>query len=172
MSGYNQITSTIRKEYKERPDALKSRLVQWRDEPPILRVQRPTNLSRARSLGYKAKQGVILARIRVRKGLRKREKAAKGRKPSKSGRFFAMEKSLQSIAEERAARKYINCEVMNSYYVGEDGSYKFFEAILIDKTHPAIRSDALYRSVLNRNRRVFRGLTSSGRSHRDSIQKK
>ncbi len=171
MGAYKHIMSTIREEYKERPDEFKARLTQWRKEPSIFRVERPTNLARARELGYKPKQGVILARIRIRKGLRKREKNAKGRKPSKSGRFFAMEKSLRAMAEERAARKFINCEVLNSYYVGEDGSDKFYEAILIDKSHPAIKADALYGKVLNRSRRAFRGLTSAGRAHRDSIQK-
>lgn len=172
MGAYKQITSTFRNEYSSRPDVLKARLTQWRREPSILRVNRPTNLARARELGYKAKQGVVVARVRVRKGLSKREKAAKGRKPSKSGRYFAREKSFQAIAEERAGRKFINCEVVNSYYVGEDGSYKFFEAILVDKMHPAVMSDNLYSDVVKRTSRAFRGLTSAGRSHRDSVQKR
>ncbi len=169
MGAYKQITETLQKEYKERGDIVKSRLVGWRAEPPIIRVQRPTNLARARELGYKAKQGVIVARVRVNKGLSKREKARKGRKPSKNGRFFAMEKSFQSIAEERAARKFINCEVINSYYIGEDGSHKFFEAILVDRSHPSIRADRMYSQAVSRKARAFRGLTHSGREHRDSI---
>ena len=171
MGAYKQISSTFRDEYSERGDIVKSRLVAWRAEAPIVRIQRPTNLARARQLGYKAKQGVVVARIRVRKGLSKREKAPKGRKPSKSGRFFANEKSMQAIAEERAGRKFINCEVLNSYYVGEDGTFKFFEAILLDKEHPAIKADKLYTDVTSRKSRAFRALTSSGRRHRDSIQK-
>ncbi len=170
MGAYKQINETLQKEYKERGVVLKSRLVDWRSAPPIVRVNRPTNLARARELGYKAKQGVILARIRINKGLSKREKARKGRKPSKNGRFFAMTKSLQAIAEERASRKFINCEVVNSYYVGEDGSHKFFEAILVDKEHPVIKSDRLYSDVISRKSRAFRGLTRAGREHRDAIQ--
>ncbi len=170
MGAYKQISETFQEEYKERGAGLKSRLVAWRAEPPIVRVRRPTNLARARELGYKAKQGVILARVRVNKGLSKREKARKGRKPSKNGRFFAMTKSLQAIAEERAGRKFINCEVVNSYYVGEDGSHKFFETILVDKEHPAIKSDGFYAGVVSRKSRAFRGLTHAGREHRDSIQ--
>ena len=172
MGAYKQITSTFRNEYKQRGDVVKSRLVDWRAQPPIARVQRPTNLARARELGYKAKQGVVIARVRLLKGLTKRAKAPKGRKPSKSGRFFAREKSLQAIAEERAGRKFINCEVLNSYYIGEDGSFKFFEVILLDKEHPSIQSDPLYADVISRKSRAFRALTRAGRSHRDSIQKK
>ncbi len=135
-------------------------------------MPRPTNLARARKLGYKAKQGVIVVRVKIRKGLRKREKQRGGRKPSKSGRFFAHGKSFQAMAEERAARKFINCEVVNSYYVGEDGSYKFFEAILVDRNHPAVKSDNFYSTVTNRENRSFRGLTHAGLEHRDSVQKK
>lgn len=171
MGAYRQIASTFRNEYKSRDAVVKSRLVGWRAAAPIVRLQRPTNLARARELGYKAKQGVVVARIRVRKGLSKREKAPKGRKPSKSGRYFANIKSLQAVAEERAARKFINCEVVNSYYAGEDGTYKFFEAILVDREHPAIKGDKLYGDIISRKARAFRSLTHSGREHRDSLNK-
>ncbi len=171
MGAYRHMAATLRNEYKERNDAFKSRLMKWRDEPSITRIAKPTNIARARELGYKAKQGVVVARVRIPKGLRKREKNRGGRKPSKSGRFFARAKSFQAIAEERAARKFINCEVLNSYYVGEDGIYKFFETILVDSDHPAVRSYRPYADVLNRKGRVFRGLTHAGRGHRESIQK-
>lgn len=171
VGAYKQISRTFMSEYKNRDNIVKSRLVQWRSQPPIIRIGRPTNVSRARELGYKAKQGVVLARIRVRKGLSKREKARKGRKPSKSGRYFAMSKSFQAIAEERAARKFINCEVINSYYVGEDGTYKFFEAIMADRSHPSVAGYAQYGNALRRRARAFRGLTHAGREHRESIHR-
>ena len=171
MGAYKHITSSFRQEYKERGDLLKSRLIKWRSEPSVLKVERPTNIARARELGYKAKQGVLVARVRVRKGLRKRAKPRGGRKPSKAGRFFARGKSFQAIAEERAASKFANCEVVNSYYVGEDGSYKFFETILIDRNHPAIMNDRLYEQVIGRRNRSFRALTHAGREHRDSLHK-
>jgi large subunit ribosomal protein L15e len=171
MGAYKHIAANFQQEYKDRNDYLKSKLIQWRSEPSILRINKPTNIARAHTLGYKAKPGVIVARIRIRKGLRKREKGRKGRKPSKAGRFFAHGKSFQAMAEERAARKFINCEVLNSYYVGEDGSYKFFEAILLDREHNSIKNDKLYGQVLMSNDRSFRGLTHAGREHRDSIHK-
>ena len=52
-----------------------------------------------------------------------------------------MAKSIQRIAEERTARRYPNLEVLNSYWVGEDGKNKFYEIIMIDPEHPAIKSD-------------------------------
>ena len=47
--------------------------------------------------------------------------------------------SLQSVAEERAGRHCGALRVLNSYWVGEDSTYKFFEVILIDPFHKAIR---------------------------------
>ena len=69
MGAYKQINEIFQKEYKERGAILKSKLVDWRATSPIIRVDKPTNLARARELGYKAKQGVIVARVRVNKGL-------------------------------------------------------------------------------------------------------
>ncbi len=166
MGAYKYITKTFQNEYKERSDLLREKIALWRRESPVTRIERPTNVARARELGYKAKQGVVVVRVRVRRGLRKREKPAGGRKPSNNGRFFAYTKSLQSMAEERAASRFTNCEVLNSYFVGEDGKYKFFEAILLDREHGSIKNDPIYSGVTNNKRRVFRGLTSSGKKHR------
>jgi large subunit ribosomal protein L15e len=77
-------------------------------------------------------------------------------------------KNLQWIAEERAARKFPNLEVLNSYYVAEDGLLKWFEVILVDPNHPAIKNDPDINWICNKSnrRRVFRGLTSSGKKAR------
>ena len=166
MGAYKYIRESLQNRYKERDQVFKSRAALWREQPSVFRIERPTNLSRARELGYKAKQGIIVARVRIKKGLRKREKARGGRKPSKAGRFFAYDKSMQSIAEERAARKFLNCEVVNSYYAGEDGKFKFFETILVDRSNPAAVSSDFHGQVASRRGRSFRGLTSSGRKHR------
>jgi large subunit ribosomal protein L15e len=165
MGAYKHIMKTFQAEYKERSQELKGRIVGWRRESSVQRLEKPTNIARARTLGYRAKPGVVVLRVRVRRGLRKREKPSRGRKPSKTGRFFAYEKSLQSIAEERASRYAINCEALNSYYVGSDGQYKFFEVILLDRDHPGI-INSRYKDVIKKRGRAFRGLTSSGRKHR------
>ena len=166
MGAYKYMKENFQAEFSSRNDALRNRIVQWRDEPSVNRIQKPTNLGRARELGYRAKQGVVVVRVRVRKGMRKREKPRGGRKPSKAGRFFSYDKSLQSIAEERASRKFLNCEVLNSYYIGEDGEYKFFEAILLDRSHPSVQNDSRYAEIISQKGRAFRGLTSAGKRHR------
>jgi len=42
-------------------------------------------------------------------------------------------KSLQKIAEERVAKKFSNLKRLNSYWVWEDGKYKWFEVVLVDE---------------------------------------
>jgi large subunit ribosomal protein L15e len=167
---YTYIESTLQAQYKSRDESYRNKIVQWRTEPLITRVDRPSNLARARELGYKAKQGIIIARVRIVKGRRMRERVRGGRKPSKNGRFFSMHTSFQAMAEDRAARKFINCEVLNSYYVGEDGIFKFYEAILLDRDHPALKNDKFYSEIIAKRGRSFRGLTSAGRKHRHSPQ--
>lgn len=166
MSMYKQIKQTFISEYKERGQIYKDRIIKWNTEAPITRVDKPTNVARARELGYKAKQGVVVVRVRVIGGNKKRATVSGGRKPSKSGRYFSRRKSTQSIAEERAGKKFTNCEVLNSYYIGEAGSNKFFEVILLDRKSPALVSDPVYSRVLMQRHRAERGLTHSGRKHR------
>lgn len=154
---YKMIQETFQKEYKERAKIYRDRIAKWREEDPILRIEKPTNIASARAKGYKAKKGYVVVRVRVKRGKRKRKIHMRGRKPSKAGRFFSRQKSLQAIAEERAGRKYKNLEVLNSYWVGEDGQFKFFEVILVD---PKLTGLKLQKG------RVFRGLTRIGRKVR------
>ncbi len=147
----------------------RERLTQWRKQPTIVRIEHPTRLDRARSLGYKAKQGYIVARIHVRRGALRRTRPKSGRKPRKMGfKKLTPNKNLKWIAEERVSRKFPNLEVLNSYYVAEDGLWKWFEVILVDPNHPAIKNDPHINWICNKShrRRVFRGLTSSARKAR------
>ncbi len=171
MSGYKAIKETMQREFKEVPQAYKDRLAQWHAEPTVIRVIRPTNLVRARELGYKAKQGILLARVRVRSGKSKRARPGGGRKPSKSGRYFSRVSSMQSIAEGRAAQKFSNCEILNSYFVGTNGYEKFYEVILLDKSSPVLLADRNYSGVIMQKQRASRGLTVSGRRHRGMMNK-
>ncbi len=166
MGMYKYISQTFQDEYRQRDDAIKKRIIGWRRESAVERIERPTNIARARKLGYKAKTGVIVCRVKVVRGLRKRAATHRGRKPSKSGVYMAYKKSLQAIAEERAARKMGNCEVLNSYWVGEDGQYKFFEIILVDRSNSNIVNDKEYAGIIASRGRAYRGLTSSGVKHR------
>ncbi len=145
------------------------RLIRWRREPAVVRIDKPTRIDRARALGYKAKQGVIVVRVRVKRGGRERPRHRQGRRPKRYGFvYFSPKKSLQWIAEERAARKFPNLEVLNSYYVGGDGQYIWYEVIMLDPHHPAIKNDRHLGWITGKAHkgRVFRGLTSAGKKAR------
>ncbi len=158
----------------EMKEIWKARLIEWRKQNVVERIEKPTRIDKARMLGYKAKQGVIVVRVRVRKGGRDRERINKARKPKKAGQlYFTPKKSLRWIAEEKAAKKYPNLEVLNSYYVTEDGVYKWFEVIMLDPHHPAIRSDKELGWIKEKQHRgrVFRGLTAAGKKSRGLLNK-
>ncbi|AAB98986.1 TPA: 50S ribosomal protein L15e [Methanocaldococcus jannaschii] len=145
------------------------RLQQWRREPAVVRIERPTRLDRARALGYKPKQGIIVVRVRVRRGGLRKPRPKNSKKPATLGvNKITMGKSIQRIAEERAARKYPNMEVLNSYWVGEDGKHKWYEVILVDPYHPAIKADPQLNWLCTGKHRgrAFRGLTSAGKKGR------
>ena len=55
------------------------RLILWRKQPVSVRVDRPTRLDRARTLGYKPKSGIVIIRQRVDRGGRKRPDIKEGK---------------------------------------------------------------------------------------------
>jgi len=143
-------------------------LIQWRHEPATLRIERPTRLDRARSLGYRAKQGIMMVRQRVIRGGHNRMDWNGGRHSSNMSAKMNLQLNYQAIAERRVAVAFTNCEVLNSYLVGKDGRHAWYEVIIVDRNHPAILADSILSWVglpANR-RRALRGLTSSQRKSR------
>ena len=153
----------------------RDRMASWRKDPVFQRVHRPTRIDAARRLGYKAKQGVVIVRTRVRRGGLRKGKIHMKRKPSKAGiKKITMAKSIQRIAEERVSRRYPNLEVLNSYWVGEDGKNKFYEVILLDPSHPSIMADKELSWVSDGNShsgRAFKGKTGAGKRGRGLLNK-
>lgn len=145
------------------------RLIAWRAGESFVRVEKPLRLDRAHNLGYKAKQGFVIVRARVRRGGLRKKRFDGGRMPSKMGvAKITQKKSIQWIAEERTARRYPNMQVLNSYWVGEDGLHKYYEIILVDPHHPAIANDNQYNFLADpsNKKRVLRGKTSAGQKVR------
>ncbi len=141
------------------------RLLTWRREHTVTRLERPTRLDRARSVGYRAKGGYVVVRVRVRRGGQRKRAIIAGRRPKHKGILrMTLAKSLRRIAEERAQKHYPNLEVLNSYWVGEDGQQKFYEVVLVDPVHPEILADPKIAWIADpvHKGRVFRGLTSAG----------
>lgn len=150
-------------------ELMRQRLVQWRKQPTVLRIEHPTRLDRARKLGYKAKQGFVVARAKVRRGNLRKLRPKSGRRPKRMGvAKFKPGKSIRLIAEERTARRFPNLEVLNSYWVGEDGKHKWFEIILVDPNAPTIKTDkdVSWITEPQHTSRVFRSMTSAGKNVR------
>jgi large subunit ribosomal protein L15e len=146
-----------------------NRLMAWRREMTVQRIDRPTRLDRARTLGYKAKQGIIVARVKVRRGGLRKSRYIRNRRTRHMGmNMITMAKSIQRIAEERAGRRFRNMEVLNSYWVGEDGKHKWYEVILVDPTNPSIKNDKQLSWIAgsSHRRRAEHGKTSAGRKGR------
>jgi large subunit ribosomal protein L15e len=128
--------------WKNNSDELKSKAIAWRAEPTVNRIERPSRLDRARRLGYKAKQGITVVRIRVGRGGMRKQRPVAGRRPKHLGVVHIKQGiSMRKVAERRVNEKYPNMEVLGSYYVHKDGMYYWCEVIMADPSHPAISKD-------------------------------
>jgi large subunit ribosomal protein L15e len=168
MGLYKYLSKIWKKPKETNKEAYKAKLMKWRREPVTIRIERPTRIDRARTLGYKAKEGFIVIRQKVKRGGHRRPDIKGGRKPRRFGVRKNLKISYQVIAEQRAAKKHVNLEVLGSYWVGEDSHNYWYEIILVDPLHPVIRSDkhVNWISEKQHTKRVFRGLTSAGRKSR------
>ena len=162
----------IREAWNQGPlDLLRSRLIKWRREPTVVRIERPTRLDRAHSVGYKAKKGFVVVRVRLLRGGRQRPRQKSGRKSYSSRRLKILAINYQRVAEERANNKFLNCEVLNSYFVAKDGLHYWYEIILADRE--LVSKYPGYEWLANPATlgRVYRGKTRSGRKARGLLVK-
>ncbi|CAL9104015.1 unnamed protein product [Musa textilis] len=72
------------------------------------------------------------------------------------------------VPKKQAGRKLGGLRVLNSYWVNEDSTYKYYEIILIDPSHSAIRNDPRINWICKgvHKHRELRGLTSAGKKYR------
>ncbi|MBT7706572.1 50S ribosomal protein L15e [archaeon] len=159
----------------KKPDTatLRARMIEWRKSETIVKVDKPLRLDRARALGYKAKKGVMVVRVRVIRGGHKRSRPNKARRTKRLHIRKNLRLNYREIAEMRAGKKFKNLEVLNSYEIGKDGKHYFFEVILLDKHRPEIKTDKQLSFITDSKHRgrAHRALTSAGkkaRGHRHS----
>jgi len=159
----------------KKPDPIRLRelMIQWRSEPAALKIENPTRIDRARALGYKAKKGFIIVRIRVPRGGRQRHRTNKGRRSKRHTIRKVVKMSYQWVAEQRANKFFQNLEVLNSYKLAKDGKYYFFEVIMVDPSRPEIQNDSTINWICKKTnqKRVYRGLTSAGKKSRGLTSK-
>ena len=147
---YSHIAETWKTMLKTRSPEIKNKAYVWRREPTIHKIEHPSRIDRARALGYKAKQGIIVVRIRVGRGGMRKQRPVSGRRPKHIGVVHIKQSiSMKRVAERRVNEKYLNLRVMGSYLLYQDGMYSWFEVILVDTNHPAIIKDKEMRSRIN-----------------------
>eukprot|EP00934_Nitzschia_sp_Nitz4_P000766 Nitzschia sp. Nitz4//scaffold11_size288233//161742//162359//NITZ4_000780-RA/size288233-processed-gene-0.229-mRNA-1//-1//CDS//3329534092//766//frame0 len=150
---------------------MRVRAWEYRQRPNILTCNRPARTEKAHRLGYKAKQGYVIVRAGVRRGGRKRQnhRGMVFGKPKNQGiAQLKFERNLQNVAEEKAGRRYSNLRVLNSYWINQDATMKYYEIIMVDPSHQKIRNDPRINWIVNpvHKHREMRGLTSAGRKGR------
>jgi len=127
---------------KENPMELRQRAVIWRNQNAVTRVEKPSRIARARRLGYKAKQGIIVIRMRVGTGGMRKQRPRGGRRPKHLGvTKIKADVSMKQVAERRVLERYPNMKLLGSYFLYKDGMHYWFEVILADPSHPRIAKD-------------------------------
>jgi len=149
-------------------EVLRKRMIKWRKGKRLEKIKKPLRLDRARSLGYKAKKGFVIIRATIARGGRKRTRVNKKRRTKRQNVKKVLKMNYKWVAEQRAQRKFKNLEVLNSYPIGKDGKYYFFEIIMIDPSKPEIKSDKNFKWITKKKnqKRAMRGLTSSAKKSR------
>ena len=147
---------------------LRERMVEWRKSPVQIKVDKPLRIDRARNLGYKAKKGFCIIRIRIKRGGHKRPRPNKGRRSKRLHTRKNLKMNYRWIAESRVQRKHANLEVLNSYIIGKDGINYFYEVICVDPERPEIKNDKKMKWITKgtNKKRVLRGKTSAARKSR------
>ena len=127
---------------KENPIELRQKAVIWRNQNAITRVEKPSRIARARRFGYKAKQGIIVVRMRVGTGGMRKQRPRGGRRPKHLGvTKIKADVSMKQVSERRVLERYPNMKLLGSYFLYKDGMHYWFEVILADPSHPRIAKD-------------------------------
>jgi large subunit ribosomal protein L15e len=140
MQTYAHIGKQWRTLIKNSSQVFKERAIAWRRGPTIVRLEHPTRLNRARSLGYKAKQGFVVVRIKISRGGMRQKRPTSGRRPKHLGTLkIKGHFSSQDTADRRVLEKFPNTELIGSYPVYQDGRFIWYEVILVDIHHPSVQ---------------------------------
>ena len=130
------------KMWKENSSVLRERAIAWRKEDAVTRIERPSRLLRARRLGYKAKQGIVVVRMRVGTGGMRKQRPRGGRRPKHLGvTRIKADDSMKTVAQRRVLERYPNMKLLGSYFLYKDGKHYWYEVILADPSHPRIAKD-------------------------------
>ena len=128
--------------WKNNSIELRNRAINWRRQNAMTRIDRPSRLLRARRLGYKAKEGIIVVRMRVGTGGMRKQRPRGGRTPKHLGvTRIKADVNMQEVAERRVLENHRNMKLLGSYFLYRDGKHIWYEVILADPSHPRIAKD-------------------------------
>lgn len=128
--------------WQENSPDIRQRVIGWRKQDAIERIERPSRLERAHRLGYKAKQGIVVVRTRVGTGGMRRKRPVAGRRQKHLGVIhMKSDYSMKDVAENRTKQRFPNMKLLGSYFVYKDGMHYWFEVILADPVHPRVSKD-------------------------------
>lgn len=128
--------------WKSNSHDIRNRVIRWRKQNAVTRVDKPSRIQRARRLGYKAKQGIVVVRMRVGAGGMRRQRPRGGRRPKHLGvTRIKADVSMKQVAERRVLERFPNMRLLGSYFVYKDGMHYWFEVILADPYHPRVYKD-------------------------------
>lgn len=178
MGAYKYIRAAFQKEWKGTKDddydyalIMRQRGIEYRNAgDAVVKLEHPTNLVAAKSVGFRAKQGIIVARVRVRKGTGTHHRPTHKRRPKRQGQAKLSRRiSTQAMAEQKASKKFENCEAIGSYKIAEDGKWHYFEVVLADRTASTIINDKQLSFLSHGQKgRAERGKTFAGAVNRST----
>ena len=104
--------------WRENTPEIRDRIIGWRKQTAIIKLDHPSRIARAHRLGYKAKQGIIVVRSRVGTGGMRRQRPRGGRRPKHLGvTRIKADVSMKEVAENWRAldpRYRFDCNVVKS----------------------------------------------------------
>ena len=137
------------KMWQENSPELREKAIEWRKQNALTRIAKPSRIQKARRLGYKAKQGIVVVRMRVGRGNMRKKRPVAGRRPKHLGvTRIKPDVSMQQVAERRVLERFPNMKLLGSYYLYKDGMYLWYEVIMADPSHPRIFKDKEIRGKL------------------------
>jgi large subunit ribosomal protein L15e len=106
MAAYRYVEQQWTKRGPEFTQWLRQAATSWRREPAIRRLTRPTRIDRARRIGYKAKPGVLVVRVRLRRGGARKQRPVSGRRQKAMGvvkirRAIGLGQEISKLHSER-----------------------------------------------------------------------
>lgn len=101
-----------------------------RSQTNYLKVATPARPFRARTLGYKNTNTMIVVQARVQRGGIAPSIPTRGRHPSNLGRVRSRSLPLSRILGQRVARRFLSHDILCYYPLAKDGQYWYYQYIL------------------------------------------